>query len=74
VNTLAKIMLFPVYVPYSLYKKATEKKLPAGAEMQVRTDTAMHLMQSGIEPEQAFKLSREFWEKNKNKLSEVVSY
>jgi hypothetical protein len=73
-NTLAKIILFPVYVPYSLYKKATEKKLPEGVEMQARNDTAMHLMQSGIEPEAAFRLSRQFWEKNKNKLSEVLNY
>ena len=71
-NTLAKIVLFPVYVPYKIIKNATAKKLPEG--MQMQNDTAMHLMQSGIEPEQAFKLSRQFWEKNKDKLSEVISY
>jgi hypothetical protein len=74
VNTLAKIILFPVYAPYKLIKGMTGKKVPESVMEEVKSDTAQRLMDYGLKPEEAFKLSKEFWEKNKDKLMEVVKY
>jgi hypothetical protein len=73
-NTLAKIILFPVYAPYKLIKGAVEKKIPPQIEEMVKGDTAQQLMEYGVKPEEAIKISKEFWERNKDKLMEVVKY
>jgi hypothetical protein len=41
---------------------------------QLSGDMAQYLMEYGMKPEQAFKLSREFWQKNKDKLKEALKY
>jgi hypothetical protein len=42
------------------------------ATEQLTGDLAVFLMDYGMKPEQAFKLSKGFWEKNKNKLKEAL--
>jgi hypothetical protein len=39
---------------------------------QLSGDMAQYLMDYGIKPEDAFKLSKSFWEKNKDKLKEAL--
>jgi hypothetical protein len=69
---IGKVILFPVYIPYKLYKKATEGNIPPDLKEQLKGDTAQHIMQFGFTPEQSMKMSEEFWEKNKNKLKEAL--
>jgi hypothetical protein len=71
-KNIGKVILFPVYAPYKLIKSATEKGVPEDLKEQLMSDTAQHYMSYGIKPEEAFKLSKEFWEKNKDKLKEAV--
>jgi hypothetical protein len=71
-KTLGKIIFFPVYIPYKLIKSATEKPLPPELQEQLKSETAQHLMEYGLKPEEAFKLSSDFWQKNKDKLKEAL--
>jgi hypothetical protein len=71
-KTIGKIIFFPVYVPYKLIKDATTSKLPEEFEAEIKGETAQHFMSYGFKPDDAFKLSEEFWKKNKNKLLEAV--
>jgi hypothetical protein len=71
-KALAKVLLFPIYVPYKLLKDAADKPLPADVQEHLKGDTAQYLMGYGIKPEDAMKLSEEFWAKNRNKLKEAL--
>jgi hypothetical protein len=71
-KTIGKIVFFPVYVPYKLIKDATAPKIPEHFEAEMKGETAQHFMSYGFTPEQSFKLSGEFWKKNKDKLKEAL--
>jgi len=45
---------------------------PDPLEEQLVSDLADYLMDYNIKPELAFRMSREFWKKNKDKLKEAL--